>query len=66
MNSAGTHVARPRANTFLMEFPAVQSPTDDIYLIDPLSNLMLRFPSEPDAQRMMKDLARLLRVSRVG
>jgi len=37
-----------------------------IYLLDPLGNLMLRFPGDPDAQRMAKDLARLLRASRVG
>jgi hypothetical protein len=48
------------------EFPAARSATDHIYLVDPLGNLMLRFPADPDAQRMTRDLARLLRVSRVG
>ncbi|MBU6272647.1 MAG: cytochrome C oxidase subunit I [Betaproteobacteria bacterium] len=37
-----------------------------ILLIDPLGNLMMRFPADPDASRMKKDLAKLLRASRVG
>jgi hypothetical protein len=48
------------------EFPAVHSATDHIYVVDPLGNLMLRFPGNPDAQRLTRDLARLLRASRVG
>jgi len=51
---------------FLAEFPASHSVTDHIYVVDPLGNLMLRFPGDPDVQRMTKDLARLLEVSRVG
>jgi hypothetical protein len=40
--------------------------TSGIYVVDPRGSLMLRFPSEPDARRMLKDLARLLRASRIG
>jgi hypothetical protein len=39
---------------------------DYIYLIDPLGNLMLRFPRDPDPSRMVKDLQRLLKYSRIG
>jgi cytochrome oxidase Cu insertion factor (SCO1/SenC/PrrC family) len=39
---------------------------DHIYLIDPLGNLMLRFPRDPDPSRMVKDLQRLLKYSRIG
>jgi cytochrome oxidase Cu insertion factor (SCO1/SenC/PrrC family) len=39
---------------------------DHIYLIDPLGNLMMRFPRNADPSRMKKDLAKLLRASRVG
>ena len=39
---------------------------DYIYLVDPLGNLMLRFPRDPDPSRMVKDLQRLLRASRIG
>ncbi len=42
------------------------SPSDHIYLIDPLGNLMMRFPKDADPSRMKKDLAKLLRASRVG
>jgi len=61
----GLRVARA-PGPLLAEFPAARSPYYHIYLVDPLGNLMLRFPSDPDAQRMVKDLARLLRASRVG
>ena len=40
--------------------------SDHIYLIDPLGNLMMRFPKDADPNRMKKDLAKLLRASRVG
>ena len=37
-----------------------------IYLIDPLGNLMLRWPANPDMKRMHKDLGRLLKYSQIG
>jgi len=39
---------------------------DHIYLVDPLGNLMMRFPRDPDPSRMIKDLQRLLKYSRFG
>ena len=42
------------------------NPVDHIYLVDPLGNLMMRFPRDPDPSRMLKDLQRLLKYSRVG
>ena len=47
-------------------FPAERSLADHIYLVDPLGNLMLRFPRAPDPSRVIKDLQRLLRVSSFG
>jgi len=47
-------------------FPAERSVTDHIYLVDPLGNLMMRFPSDPDPSRVIKDLQRLLKVSGFG
>ncbi len=41
-------------------------PQDHIFVIDPLGNVMLRFPRSADPSRMKKDIARLLRASRVG
>ena len=37
-----------------------------IYLIDPLGNFVLGWPSKPDIKAMARDLARLLRASRIG
>jgi cytochrome oxidase Cu insertion factor (SCO1/SenC/PrrC family) len=48
------------------EFPAEKSVIDHIYLVDPLGNLMMRFPRDPDPSRMIKDLQRLLKVSSFG
>jgi cytochrome oxidase Cu insertion factor (SCO1/SenC/PrrC family) len=56
----GTHLARAAPG----EFPG--TPRDHIYLIDPLGNLMMRFPRDPDPSRMLKDLARLLKYSGIG
>ncbi len=36
------------------------------YLVDPLGNVMMRFPAEADPRRMLRDLERLLRASQVG
>lgn len=37
-----------------------------VYLIDPLGNLMMRYPAGTEAQGIVKDLERLLRISYVG
>jgi len=37
-----------------------------IYLVDPLGNLMMRYPRDPDPAKLLKDLQRLLRYSRIG
>ena len=34
------------------------------YIVDPLGNLMMRYPRDPDPQKVLKDLARLLRHSK--
>ena len=34
-----------------------------VWLVDPMGNLMLRWPQEPDQQRVKRDLARLLTAS---
>ena len=62
----GTRMLRAGASPILGELPAAGRVSDHIYLIDPLGNLMLRFPKGADPDRIRKDLARLLRVSRIG
>lgn len=45
------------------------SPLDNlnrIYLVDPLGNLMMSYPADADPNGIRKDLARLLRASRIG
>lgn len=45
------------------------SPLDDpdrIYVVDPLGSLMMSYPASADPNGIRKDLARLLRVSRIG
>jgi hypothetical protein len=53
----GTRVAR---------FKDAMIAPEHIYVVDPHGNLMLRFPRQPDPTRMIKDLQRLLRASRIG
>ncbi len=46
--------------------PAQNRPRDYIYVIDPLGNLMMRYPRDADPNGMKKDFVRLLKVSRIG
>jgi len=39
---------------------------DALYLIDPMGNLMMRFPADLDPKSMLKDIKHLLKVSRIG
>ena len=56
-----TILLSPRESLSL--FPADHSRQEYIYLIDPIGNLMMRFPRDVDPSRMKKDIAKLLRVS---
>ncbi len=63
-----THMLRAAGNAFLQALPV---PTggqqhDHIYLIDPLGNLVLRFPKGADPAKMKRDLERLLKYSGIG
>ena len=40
--------------------------TDHVYMIDPRGNLMMRFPKNPDPNKMKKDISKLLRASSIG
>lgn len=63
---AGTWMIRAAGSDVLPLFPAQGARSAHIYLIDPLGNLMLRYPPNPDPRRMIKDLQRLLKASRIG
>lgn len=62
----GMHLWRPASPTFVEQFPAEVDRTGHIYLVDPIGNLMLRFPADPEPKRMMKDLKLLLKASQIG
>lgn len=57
-------VARAEA-TWLAKLPRVHEP-GAIFLVDPLGNVMMRFPDDPDIKLVIKDLQRLLKYSGLG
>ncbi|MGV7234997.1 MAG: SCO family protein [Nitrosomonadaceae bacterium] len=62
----GTIFINAQKSKLLKEIPAKISRHDHIYIIDPLGNLMMRFPKDIDPAKMAKDIKRLLKVSRIG
>lgn len=62
----GTYVARLDDSALAAALPADTDRAAHIYLIDPLGNVMLRYPENPDPRRMIKDFERLLKYSRIG
>lgn len=61
---AGMEVLRtPRGLTLP---PGATNDRAHIYLVDPLGNVMLRWPARPESKRMLQDLKRLLKASQVG
>lgn len=62
----GLRVARLTDPGWLSALPVQREAAEHIYLIDPLGNLVLRYNAESNPQGMLKDLLRLLKVSRIG
>lgn len=54
------------APALLAALPASAAAGDAVYLVDPLGNLMMRFPRTGTWQDMHKDLKKLLKLSRIG
>lgn len=63
---AGQWLANAQGHAILKAFAFREAQSDAIYLVDPLGNIVLRFPKDADPSRMKKDLERLLKVSRIG
>jgi cytochrome oxidase Cu insertion factor (SCO1/SenC/PrrC family) len=63
---ADMHFLRAQNSELLRQLPGQTAQRDHIYLIDPLGNLVLRYPLNPDPRKMIKDLTRLLTVSKIG
>jgi hypothetical protein len=64
----GTSMLRVDAKKLAAWLPvdAGTSAADHYYMIDPLGNLMMRFPKDPDNNKIKKDIGKLLRASRIG
>jgi cytochrome oxidase Cu insertion factor (SCO1/SenC/PrrC family) len=62
----GTWLVRAAGSELLKQLPAGSSLADHIYIIDPLGNLVLRYPRYADPSKIIEDIARLLKVSGIG
>jgi cytochrome oxidase Cu insertion factor (SCO1/SenC/PrrC family) len=64
----GTRMLRAPADAVQKWLPVEQGgqASDHIYLIDPLGNLMMRFPKDADPSKVKKDLAKVLKASAIG
>lgn len=64
----GTHILKvnPAALKTWLPTESTTQASDHIYMIDPLGNLMMRFPKDADPQKMKKDIAKLLKASAIG
>jgi hypothetical protein len=63
---SGTRIEQGAARRLAEQFAAPGEAVNHIYIVDPLGNLMMRFPRDPDPRRMLKDLQRLLKTSQIG
>jgi hypothetical protein len=66
----GTTMLRARREALRAWLPVEQasggSPDGHLYLIDPLGNLMMRFPLDADPSKVKKDIGKLLKASAIG
>lgn len=63
---AGLRVWQATEPAFVRQFPMQHAGAHHVYLVDPLGNLMLRFPEHPDPKGMIKDMKLLLKASQIG
>ncbi|MES2069035.1 MAG: cytochrome C oxidase subunit I [Pseudomonadota bacterium] len=64
----GTSMLRAKPELLKAWLPAEAgtSISDHIYIIDPLGNLMMRFPKDADPNKIKKDIIKLLKASAIG
>ncbi len=64
----GTRMLRVKPDALKTWLPVEPGATlaDHIYMIDPLGNLMMRFPKNADPNKIKKDLSKLLKASSIG
>lgn len=63
---AGMHVVMAGASEWARRLPSKTKPSDYVFVIDPLGNVVLRYPPGFNPTGMKKDLSRLIRASRIG
>ncbi|WP_350282598.1 hypothetical protein [Nitrosomonas sp.] len=59
----GTRLVLANGKDLLKEFPAENKQEDHIYVVDPMGNLMMRYPRNADPKKIVGDLKRLLKLS---
>jgi hypothetical protein len=64
-NYEGTLFVNARDSELLEQIPTQESRRKHIYLIDPMGNLMMRFPENLEPRKMSDDIKRLLHVSQM-
>ena len=62
----GTWLISASGSELLRQLPAARASSDHIYVVDPLGNPVLRYARDADPGGIIKDLARLLKASRIG
>ncbi len=64
----GAHFVRVKPDLLKAWLPVEEggNATDHLYLIDPLGNLMMRFPKNPEPNKVTKDVGKLLKASAIG
>lgn len=61
----GTLFVKTNDSTLLDAIPPKESQSKHIYMVDPLGNLIMRYPEELNPTKMGKDIKRLLHVSQL-
>ncbi len=65
---AGTHLLRSDKSRLEKWLPTENGTSlqDHLYIVDPLGNLMMRYPKDADPNKIKKDLIKLLKASAIG
>lgn len=62
----GMHVVKAAGSATLGAFAGDATHPRAIHLVDPLGQVMMRYPDDPDPKKMIKDFQRLMKYSRLG
>ena len=63
---SGASTAVPAADEHLHQHGRPTELRDGVYIVDPLGNLVLRYPVETEPKPVLEDLKRLLKLSQIG